>query len=262
MSSRSAGVVTFALLVAGWLGAVSVRATSAGRAGPASDPAVPAAGQGVPADTCLTCHGYGLETEVRPNNGTLTITPGWSRRTADRNIEFGDVPQQRSLFRADSASDEIFVRTQWKVSRRLSLRATPSVLWADEVGYVTEPERAAKMNLALSYANAGATRSATAFYTIRTRRNDSLSFTGVDAAAVRQDARGSLQQLGAAGTVTPRETTNVFWSYAWSRDEYNADLIGVTVRRYDAAPVFYSRGDPARRAAGRPGRGGPAGHHE
>jgi hypothetical protein len=186
---------------------------------------------------------YGLETEVRPNNGTLTITPGWSRRTAERDIEFGDVAQQRSLFRADSASDEIFVRTRWKISPQLSLRATPSVLWADKVGYVTEPERAAKMNLALSYANADGTRSATAFYTIRTRRNDGLSYVGTDSATVTQDARGSLQQLGAAGTVTPRETTSVFWSYAWSRDEYNADLIGATARRYDATPVFYSRGD-------------------
>lgn len=186
---------------------------------------------------------YGVEAEVRPGDGRLAVTPGWSRRTADRDIEFGDVPQQRSLLRAESSSDEIFVRTRWRLSPRVSLRATPSVLWAADTGYVTEPARAAKMNLALAYTNADGTRSATAFYTIRTRRNDDLSFVGTDGVAVTQDARGSLQQLGVAGTVTPLETTNVFWSYAWSRDEYNANLFSATTRRYDPRPVFYSRDD-------------------
>jgi hypothetical protein len=186
---------------------------------------------------------YGLEAEVRPGSGSLAVTPGWSRRTVDREIEFGDVPQQRSLFRADSESDEIFMRTQWKLSQRLSLRATPSLLWADETGYITEPERAAKMNLALVYASSDGTRSATVFYTIRTGRNDGLSFVGTDTEALPQDARGSRQQLGAAGTVTPLVTTIIFWSYAWTRDEYDADLIGATTRRYDPTPVFYSRGD-------------------
>ncbi len=186
---------------------------------------------------------YGVEAEVRPGDGRLAVTPGWSRRTVDRDIEFGDVPQQRSLFRAESESDEIFVRTRWKVSPRVSLRATPSLLWAAETGYATEPERAAKMNVALSYTNADGTRSATAFYTIRTRRNDDRSFVGTDSAEVTQDARGSLQQFGVAGGVTPVETTNVFWSYAWSRDEYNANFFSSTTRRYDPTPVFYSRND-------------------
>lgn len=191
----------------------------------------------------LTLWTYGLEAELRPGTGRFAVTPGWSRRTVDRDIQFGDVPQQRSLFGAQSSSDEIFARTQWKISPRVSLRATPSVLWAADTGYVTEPERAAKMNLALSYANAAGTSSLTGFYTIRTRRNDDLSFTGTDGGVVTQDARGSLQQLGAAGTVTPLETTSLFWSYAWSRDEYNANLFSATTRRYDAAPVFYSRND-------------------
>ena len=186
---------------------------------------------------------YGVEAEVRPGDGRLAVTPGWSRRTVDRDIQFGDVPQQRSLYLADSLSDEIFVRTQWKVSPRVSLRATPSLLWASDTGYITEPARAAKMNLALGYTSADGTRSATAFYSIRTRRNDNLSFTGTDGIAVTQDSRGSLQQLGVAGTIAPRETTAVFWSYAWSRDEYNANLFGATTRRYDATPAFYSRDD-------------------
>lgn len=68
LSSRSAGVVTFVLLVAGWLGAVSARATSAERAGPASDTAVLAVGQGVPADTCLTCHDRANETRLQEHH--------------------------------------------------------------------------------------------------------------------------------------------------------------------------------------------------
>ena len=186
---------------------------------------------------------YGIEAEIRPGSGRISVTPGWTRRTADRDIEFGDVPAQRSLIGIESSSDEVFVRTRWRLSPRVSLRATPSVLWADQTGYVTEPTKAARLNLALSHSSADGTRSATAFYTIRTRRNDDHSFVGTDGRSVTQDARGSLQQLGIAGSVAPRETANVYWSYAWSRDEYNANFFSATTRRYDATPVFYSRDD-------------------
>ena len=186
---------------------------------------------------------YGVEAEVRPGDGHVTVTPGWTKRTTDRDIEFGNIPAQRSLIRANGSSDEIFVRARWKMSPRVSLRVTPAVLWSDETGYATEPTRANKVNLALSYANTLGTRSATAFYTIRSRRNDALSFTGTNGVAVTQDARGSLQQLGFAGSVAPRDSTNLYGSYAWSRDQYHADLFSTSVRRFDAAPVFSSRND-------------------
>lgn len=186
---------------------------------------------------------YGVEAEVRPGQDRVVLTPGWTRRTAERDIEFGSVPAQRSLIRADSASDEVFVRARWKMSPRVSLRVTPSVLWSDKTGYVTEPTRANKVSLALAYANTLGTRSATAFYTIRSRRNDSLSLVGNNGVAVTQDARGSLQQVGVAGSMAPRDSTNLYASYAWSRDEFNADLFSASARRYDATPVFVSRGD-------------------
>ena len=186
---------------------------------------------------------YGVEAEVRPGQDRLVLTPGWTRRTTERDIEFADVPAERSLILADSSSDEIFVRARWKLSKRVSLRVTPSVLWSDRTGVVTEPTRANKVNLALSYANTLGTRSATAFYTIRSRRNDALSFTGTNGVAVTQDARGSLQQLGFAGSVAPRDSTNLYGSYAWSRDQYHADLFSTNLRRFEAAPVFSSRND-------------------
>ena len=83
----------------------------------------------------------------------------------------------------------------------------PSLSWADETGYSTEPERAAKVNLALSYTSSDGTRAASAFYGVRTRRNDERSFVGADGAAVTQDTRGSLQQLGAAGSIMPAGMT-------------------------------------------------------
>jgi hypothetical protein len=191
----------------------------------------------------FTLRTYGFEAEMRAGGGRFALTPGWTRRTTDRDIEYGDVPAPRSLIGADSSSDELFVRTRWRFTPRVSLRATPSVLWADEAGYVTEPARAAKLNVALSYASADGMRSATAFYTIRTGLNDDRSFEGTDGRSVTQDARRSLQQLGITGSVAPREAINVFGSYAWSRDRYNANLISTTTRRYEPTPVFYSRDD-------------------
>lgn len=190
----------------------------------------------------FTLSTYGVEAELRSGRSRFVVTPGWTRRMTDRDVEFGDVPAQRSLIRVEGASDEIFLRTRWTLSPRLSLRATPSVLWADKTGYVTEPERAAKLNLSLSAVDGDGSRSATAFYTIRTRRNNSLTFVGIAGAPVTQDVKGSLQQAGVAGSVAPRDSTSVYWSYTWSRDEYSADLFSATVRRYDPAPVFYSRG--------------------
>jgi hypothetical protein len=191
----------------------------------------------------FTVSTYGAEADVWPGGGRFSVTPGWTRRSVDRDIEFDNISRERSLYRAESSSDEIFVRTKWKLSPRFSLRATPSILWADKTAFVTEPERAGRLNLALSYASTGGTSSATGFYTLRTRRNDSMSFTGADGVAVTQDSRGSLQQIGASGAVAPTETTSMYWSYAWSRDEYSNNLLSATTRRFDPTPVFYSRDD-------------------
>ncbi len=190
----------------------------------------------------ITLSTYGVEAELRPGKGRFAVTPGWTRRMTNRDVEFGDVPAQRSLIRVEGSSDEVFLRARWKLSPRVSLRATPSVLWADKTGYVTEPERAGKLNLALSLVSGDGLRSATAFYTLRTRRNNSFSFVGTDGGSVTQDAKGSLQQLGVAGSMAPRDSINGYWSYAWSRDEYSANLFSTTIRRYDSKPVFYSRG--------------------
>ncbi|MEW5982839.1 MAG: hypothetical protein AB1806_10775 [Acidobacteriota bacterium] len=190
----------------------------------------------------FTLSTYGVEAELRRGRGRFVVTPGWTRRVINRDVAFGDVPAQRSLIRTEGSSNEVFLRTRWTFSSRVSLRATPSVVWADKTGYVTEPERAGRLNLALALVSDDGSRSATAFYTIRTRRNNRFSFVGSDGASVTQDAKGSLQQLGVAGSLVPRDFTNVYWSYAWSRDEYTADLFSATTRRYDATPVFYSRG--------------------
>lgn len=189
----------------------------------------------------FTLSTYGAEAEWRLGQNRFVVTPGWSRRVTSRDVVFGDVPAQRSLLHIDGSSDEVYLRTRWKFSPRISLRATPSVLWADRTGFVTEPERAGKLNIALSLASDDGLRSLTAFYTIRTRRNNSHSFVGTDGGSVTQDARGSLQQLGAAGSMAPRDSINAYWSYAWSRDEYSASLFSTTARRYDRTPVFYSR---------------------
>lgn len=184
---------------------------------------------------------YGVEAELRPGRGRVTLTPGWTRRAVDRDIQFGDVPAPRVLYGAESSSDEAFVRARVRLSPKLSLRATPSVLRADRAGLVTEPSRAAKLNIALAYAEVS--RSVSAFYMVRSRRNDTLSFVGADRALVTQDATGFMQTLGVSGAAMPRETANLSWSYVWNRDRGEADLLSTTTRRYDAAPVFYSRGD-------------------
>jgi hypothetical protein len=184
---------------------------------------------------------YGAEFDARSADGRLSITPGWTRRTAERDLEFNSIVQLRSLYRADSESDEFFVRARWKLAPRVTLRVTPSVLRADKTALPTEPSEANKVNVALAYANPTGAYAVSGYYTRRTRQNDKLSFTGSDGGVVQQDREGALDQLGVAGTMMRSEATTVYWNYAWSRDEYSSTFFGTTARRYDASPVFYVR---------------------
>lgn len=71
MNSRPAGVATGALLLVLWFGAVAVRGTSL-QSGSLQSASPPAAGlppgQGVPADTCLTCHDKATETRLQEHH--------------------------------------------------------------------------------------------------------------------------------------------------------------------------------------------------
>jgi hypothetical protein len=191
--------------------------------------------------TAMTLWTYGVEMDARLGEGRVRVTPGWTRRTATRDLEFTSIIQERTLYREESASDELFLSTRWKPSPRITVRLTPSLLWSDETALVTEPSQATKVNAAVSYANATGTTSLSGFYTIRTRRNDELFFTGSDSGTARQDRRGDFHQLGVAGTMLPGAASSVYWNYAWSRNEYRANFFGSTARRYDATPVFYLR---------------------
>jgi hypothetical protein len=191
--------------------------------------------------TGMTLYTYGAEMDARLNEGRVNVTPGWTRRTASRDLEFLSIVQTRSLYRADSTSDEVFLRARFKVSPRMTLRVTPSLLWSDKTALPTEPTKATKMNVALSYANATGTSSVSGFYTLRNRRNDELSFTGSDGGTATQDRRGVMHQFGVTGTVMPADTASAYASYAWSRDEFRTNFFGSTARRYDTSPVFYVR---------------------
>lgn len=184
---------------------------------------------------------YGAEFDARSADGRLSITPGWTRRTAERDLEFNSIVQVRSLYRADSESDEFFVRARWKLAPRVTLRVTPSFLRADKTALPTEPTKANKVNVALAYANATGAYAVSGYYTRRTRQNDTLSFTGSDGGVAQQNREGALDQFGVAGTMMASEATTVYWNYAWSRDEYSSTFFGTTARRYDASPVFYVR---------------------
>lgn len=184
---------------------------------------------------------YGAEFDARSADGRLSVTPGWTRRTAERDLEFNSIVQARTLYRADSESDEFFVRARWKLAPRVTLRVTPSFLRADKTALPTEPSKANKVNVALAYANATGAYAVSGYYTRRTRQNDTLSFTGSDGGVAQQNREGALDQFGIAGTMMPSDATIVYWNYAWSLDEYSSTFFGTTTRRYDATPVFYVR---------------------
>lgn len=189
---------------------------------------------------------YGLAAILRPKNARTTITTGWQAEDKTRDLTYnaaGGIIPSVSLLKGDTSSDELFVRTNTRLSDQLALRGSLAYTWADKTGFVTEPARDLALKTALVYTTAnGDTFSF--YYNLKDNRNDNNSFTDkavVDPKTYYQNIEQTFHSGGLSYDFKPSEAVHTHLSLNWSRQDASVLYYETSRRRYEATTVFNLR---------------------
>lgn len=192
---------------------------------------------------------YGLNASFRSRALATSFVLGWKHEEKDRSLTFHqssiDPPingtsAERSLLRNDTEYNEVSLKMVSRLGKAVTLRITPSYLWADETGLVTEPEKSFRLKSNVSYVTeAGGLL--TAYYNYRKRTNDDSSFLGTDGELATQDNERANQSAGLSFGWQPSEWINAQAGVSWLQDDFMALFYGSNRRRFEAPnnPVIF-----------------------
>ena len=198
---------------------------------------------------------YGFSTTFRTAMLKSTITPGWKHEDKSRDLTFhqgtvvppvNGITSERSLYREDTESDELFVKLISRPIKGVTVRVTPSYLQADKTGLVTEPEKAFGLNTKVAYATPTGML-VSGFYDYKNKINDNISFLGTDGALVTQDTEKTLQSAGGSLNLPVSEWINTSVSLSWFQDDYETFYFRTNRRRFEAPVnpvIFYTQDRP------------------
>lgn len=199
-------------------------------------------------DTIKTLN-YGLSATFRPTTLKSTVTVGWKREDKDRDLTWSAVSTvvplknaiqpQRSLYREKTESDEAYVNLVSRPMPGVIFRLTPSYVWADKTGLVTEPEKAVNVKAKLSYAATNGML-VSGYYDYKKKENanntytDGLTAPVRDGAATRQDVDKTQQAAGVSLNRPVGEWINTSASLSWMQDDFETYYLSSNRRRYEA----------------------------
>lgn len=188
---------------------------------------------------------YGLSANWRANTLSSNFTLGWQRIDRDRDLTYrttGEgIPANRILYHESTLSDEIYLKWMARPAPGWNLRVTPSYLWADDTGLVTEPEKSIKLKTMLSYA-APAGWLVTGFYDYKDTENNNLSFTSSGGAVTQQAVDTTFHSAGVTFNVLPWESISTGVSLFWMQNDLQSYYFDTTAPRNDPAAVFNLNG--------------------
>ncbi len=191
---------------------------------------------------------YGLSATFRPTALKSTVTVGWKREDKDRDLTWSNtstvapllnaIQPQRSLYRQQTLSDELYVNWVMRPMRGMTVRVTPSVLRASDTGLVTEPAEALHLKAKLNYAASNGT-SVSGYYNYKNRKNDNNTLTEVlatklDGASLAQNTDHTLQAAGVTLGLAPSEKLRATAGLAWMRNDFATYFFSTNRRRYEA----------------------------
>ncbi|MEK6528437.1 MAG: hypothetical protein AABZ36_06130, partial [Nitrospirota bacterium] len=186
---------------------------------------------------------YGLEAKVYPPALKSTLTLGWSHEDKDRDLTFGQgsiatyayIPPERTLYKEDTSSNEAYLKLVSRLAKGVTLRITPSYVWANKTGLVSEPEEAVNVKTSLSYAAPDLSGLlVTGFYNMKDKKNGNNSFTGTDGVSYEQDTKHVFNSAGVTASINPALKLTTSLTYAWSQDDFDTYYFSANNRRYEA----------------------------
>jgi long-subunit fatty acid transport protein len=136
------------------------------------------------------------------------------------------------------------------MAQGVTLRVTPSYLWADKTGLVTEPEEAFNLRLALGYAASDGMQF-NGYYNYKSEENGNNSFTDKVVAptvplSYTQNLDNVFHSAGASVSLTPAERLNATVSFDWNQNDFETYYFSTNRRRFESAAngvIFALRGD-------------------
>jgi Putative outer membrane beta-barrel porin, MtrB/PioB len=174
---------------------------------------------------------YGLEAHLYPSILKTSWTAGWSHEDKDRDLTYGTdsvLAPQLMLYQERSRSDEVYLKLVSRPAKRWTIRLTPSYLWSDQTGLVTEPEEAVQLKTLVSYSRPEWNELlASAYYNYKEKKNGLLGYSNYDqytgfSAPQAQKVSSTLQSAGLNLSLVPRETVKVNLGYAWTQMDFDA----------------------------------------
>ncbi|MBU1396110.1 MAG: MtrB/PioB family outer membrane beta-barrel protein, partial [Gammaproteobacteria bacterium] len=186
---------------------------------------------------------YGLSATMRALPLKSSLTGGWKREDIDRDLTWTDtslesgIAPQRSLYREETVSDEVYLKWIARPMPGVSLRITPSYLWADKTGLVTEPEESLNLKAAVSYAAADGMQ-VNGYYNYKHRQNGNNTFTNALAndglgTAQAQEMDNTFHSAGASLNLTPAEQISASVSLDWTQNDFESYFFSTARRRYE-----------------------------
>lgn len=192
---------------------------------------------------------YGLAATFRTAMLKSTITPGWKREDKERDLTWtavstvvptlNGIQPQRSLYREETLSDEVYVKLVSRPMPGVIFRLTPSYIWADQTGLVTEPDKALHVKTKLSYAAASGML-VSGYYNYKKKENDTGTLTdallpaGTDGAVTTQDVNKVQQAAGVSLNIPVSQWINTTASLSWMQDDFATYYLRSDRRRFEA----------------------------
>ncbi|OGT57011.1 MAG: hypothetical protein A3E01_13030 [Gammaproteobacteria bacterium RIFCSPHIGHO2_12_FULL_63_22] len=186
---------------------------------------------------------YGLSSGFRSRGLKTSFLLAWKHEDKSRDLTFHDttlgppavngISAERSFYSERSKYDEVSLRMVSQLGKGVTLRLTPSYLWASETALVTDPSEQFKVKASLTYIAPGGTFF-NGYYNYASKSNDDHSLLGTDGVLVTQDMDRTATSAGLSVSMMPSEWVTTQFAFAWLKDDFNALFFGANRRRFEA----------------------------
>lgn len=186
---------------------------------------------------------YGLEASLYPQFLKTSLSAGWKHEDKDRDFTFGTdaaLVAPIMLYSAKSSSDEVYLKLVSRPAKGWTIRLTPSYLWSDQTGLVSEPEEAIQVKTQVTYSKPEWHELfVSGYYNYKQTENGLLGYanynvTGAGGAGVAgnpqsgafgteqaQKAKNTQQSAGLNLNMVPRESLKLNLGYDWSQTDFS-----------------------------------------
>ncbi len=190
-----------------------------------------------------TTRTYGVEAKLYPKVLATNWSAGWTSIDTYRDFTYGAppnyLPPEMSLYRDRSNSDEVFIKAVIRPAAGWMLRITPSYLWGNSSGLMSEPEKRVRVKSLLSYTPPDMSQlQVTGYYNYSKSQNGNLGFSDFNLAlstfgpTQAQKADNAIQSAGVDANFVPSEDITGRVGYAWNQTNFRTYYYSTNRLRY------------------------------